>query len=69
MSQLIEKLNISTTKEKIINITEQIFNVLKKFKRVKIIINPSEKTKNIGSVNTILNLLLKNNFNRNNFYK
>lgn len=32
MSQLIEKLNISTTKEKIINITEQIFNVLKKFK-------------------------------------
>ena len=43
------------------------FNVLKKFKRVKIIINPSEKTKNIGSVNTILNLLLKNNFNRNDF--
>ena len=43
------------------------FNILKKYKRVKIIINPGENIKNISSVNKLLNLLLKNNFNRNDF--
>ncbi len=32
MSQLIEELNISTTKEKFINITDQIFDILTKCK-------------------------------------
>ena len=40
---------------------------LNKYKKIKIIINPSEKNKSLSSVNTILNLLLKNNFNRNDF--
>ena len=40
---------------------------LNKYKKIKIIINPSEKNKNMSSVNIILNLLLKNNFNRNDF--
>ena len=43
------------------------FKVLNKYKRIKIIINPGEKIKNLSSVNMMLNLLLKNNFNRNDF--
>ena len=45
----------------------KILKALNKYKKIKIIINPSEKNKNMSSVNRILNLLLKNNFNRNDF--
>ncbi|MAJ86002.1 MAG: 3-dehydroquinate synthase [Candidatus Pelagibacter sp.] len=62
-----EKVAIIYDKNVPIRFKSKAYKILKKFKRIKISINPNEKNKSIDTVNKILNILFKNNFNRNDF--